>query len=114
MAHAKRWKEEAELLVEEMQQIVLFWEWDAAHWDERGKTFRLDDCHILDGHCGYVQRQATLHHSFIQKCQSSWSDIIMLAKQLDQTKEAYNPATLSRMIEQAADNTNPDEDRGDC
>ncbi|KAF8124209.1 hypothetical protein EV363DRAFT_1403314 [Boletus edulis] len=78
MAHAKHWEEEAKLLMEEMQQIVLFWEWDAARWDERGKMFRSYDHHILDGHCAYVQRQATLCHSFAQKCQSSWSNIITL------------------------------------
>ncbi|KAG1727882.1 hypothetical protein EDB19DRAFT_1897468 [Suillus lakei] len=36
-AHAMRWKEEVELLREEMQRILQFFNWQAMSWDEHGR-----------------------------------------------------------------------------
>ena len=34
-ARAKQWSEEVELLSEKMRRTLLFFQWDAAHWEER-------------------------------------------------------------------------------
>lgn len=79
-ARVKHWEEEVELLVEEMQRIVTYLDWDATCWDERGKVFQSNNYVLLEGHHTYVQHQATLCCSLVQRCQDSWIDTIALVK----------------------------------
>ncbi|KAF8444074.1 hypothetical protein L210DRAFT_3611327 [Boletus edulis BED1] len=82
-ARAQRWSEEVELLLEEMRRTLVFLQWDAARWEERGKSITSADKVIAAGHHAYAHRQANIRYSLAERCHLSWSPTMELAKKMD-------------------------------
>ncbi|KAG0692589.1 hypothetical protein DFH29DRAFT_788815, partial [Suillus ampliporus] len=78
-AQAMCWAEEVELLKEEMQRILQFFEWDAQCWDEQGLEDALqnvDDDDKREGLIAYVKRQASLHQRVTESFRTRWTDTL--------------------------------------
>ncbi|KAG1772883.1 hypothetical protein EV702DRAFT_1048489 [Suillus placidus] len=73
-AHAMRWKEEVELLREEMQSILQFFDWQATSWDEHTNQSWSESPAEREGKIAYAQRQAALRRVLWATCHSSWED----------------------------------------
>ncbi|KAG1899921.1 uncharacterized protein F5891DRAFT_1189006 [Suillus fuscotomentosus] len=58
--HAMRWKEEVELLQEEMQRILKFFNWQAMSWDECANQSWSKCLAEREGKIAYAQHQAAL------------------------------------------------------
>lgn len=87
-ARALRWTEETDMLVNEMERIIIFLEWEAKRWDERSVVSLPsleDDGELAEGYRAYALRQANLRRAISQKCDSSWQPTLMLAQRLDRS-----------------------------
>ncbi|KIK34338.1 hypothetical protein CY34DRAFT_98209 [Suillus luteus UH-Slu-Lm8-n1] len=73
-ARAMRWKEEVELLREEMRRILQFFDWQATSWDERANQSWSEGPAEREGKIAYAQRQAALRRALSVACRSSWED----------------------------------------
>ncbi|KAG1823160.1 hypothetical protein DFJ58DRAFT_720087 [Suillus subalutaceus] len=71
-APAMRWKEEVELLWEEMRRILQFFDWQATSWDEHVNQSGSESPTEREGEITYARRQAALRHALSVACQSSW------------------------------------------
>ncbi|KAG1893780.1 uncharacterized protein F5891DRAFT_1131166 [Suillus fuscotomentosus] len=81
-AQAMCWAEEVELLKEEMQRILQFFEWDVQCWDERGLEDALhdmDDDDEREGLIAYSKCQALLCRRLAESFRTSWTDTLALA-----------------------------------
>ncbi|KAH9957066.1 hypothetical protein BGW80DRAFT_1139194, partial [Lactifluus volemus] len=57
-ARAARWKEEIQLVEEEMRRTLSFCEWKASWWDERHQARALVPFHVAEGVAAYAAEQA--------------------------------------------------------
>ncbi|KAH9911955.1 uncharacterized protein BXZ73DRAFT_56696 [Epithele typhae] len=71
-ARADRWREEVELLEEEMGRILEFFEWKARWWrDQTGR--RVPKCHTLaSGLAAYAEKQASVFEGLAVRCATLW------------------------------------------
>ncbi|KIJ21909.1 hypothetical protein PAXINDRAFT_43335, partial [Paxillus involutus ATCC 200175] len=70
-----RWKEEVELLKEEMRRTEAFLEWHANWWDDQAKVDKLpvsSDRQVVEGLVAYAKRQATLRRSLKDHFNTRW------------------------------------------
>ncbi|KAG1735743.1 uncharacterized protein EDB91DRAFT_1238195 [Suillus paluster] len=74
-AHAHRWSEEVELLLEEMRQVLAFLRWQGSWWKERMTLRMLNSAPAQEGLSAYACRQSALHVLLIAKFQRLWSDV---------------------------------------
>ncbi|KIJ12364.1 hypothetical protein PAXINDRAFT_163929 [Paxillus involutus ATCC 200175] len=86
-ARAMRWAEEVMLLVEEMRRILAFFEWDAKHWDLRGKDFNSQDGD-QEGFRAYARRQAALRRALAERNRAAWKDAIYDMDLLETTQHS--------------------------
>ncbi|KAG2139338.1 hypothetical protein DEU56DRAFT_912179 [Suillus clintonianus] len=73
-ARAMQWNEEVELLQEEMQRILQFFNWQATSWCERANQSWPEGPAEREGKIAYARRQAALHCALSVTCRSSWED----------------------------------------
>ncbi|KAG2746553.1 hypothetical protein P692DRAFT_201658994, partial [Suillus brevipes Sb2] len=71
-ARSMRWKEEVELLQEEMQRILQFFDWEAMLWDERANQSWSEGPAEREGRIAYARRQPALRRALSVTCHSSW------------------------------------------
>lgn len=71
-ARVRRWEEEVDLLLEEMDRAVLYFEWKATWW--RGKIDARPDARsdIKSGLVAYAQRKAVMFDLLAAGCRSHW------------------------------------------
>ena len=82
-ARADRWKEEADLLQEEMRRVVAFLEWKSLWWSEKvGARLDFTTEDIQRGIDGYARKQATIYHKLAVSLASQWIPYL-LALDLD-------------------------------
>ena len=72
-ARADRWKEEEELLQEEMRRVLVYLEWKSGAWSKkvgaRGGFCSSDIQHGIDA---YARKQASIHHEIAVSFASQW------------------------------------------
>lgn len=80
-ARAERFKEEVELLVEEMRRTLLFFKWTATHWEELGEARvgepTLDD-DTTAGIRAYAARKAALYRKLADIFIQDWYECLIL------------------------------------
>ncbi|KAF8415032.1 hypothetical protein L210DRAFT_3658007 [Boletus edulis BED1] len=81
-ARAARWSEDVDLLMDEMERTLAFFQWDAARWEER-MSFVPAAAGAAEGHHAYAHRQATLRKALVENCRRSWESTMELVRQLD-------------------------------
>ncbi|KAF8139670.1 hypothetical protein EV363DRAFT_1094807, partial [Boletus edulis] len=70
-ARAARWSEDVDLLMDEMERTLAFFQWDAAGWEER-MLFVPAAVGAAEGHRAYAHRQASLRKALAESCRRSW------------------------------------------
>ena len=99
-ARADRWKEESELLQEEMRRIVAFLEWKSTWWGERvGSRLGLVAADIQHGIDSYARRQANTYHELAVSLARHWLPHLLTmglttswAKPYSWAAEIFSPA----------------------
>ena len=80
-ARADRWKEESDLLQEEMRRIIAFLEWKSTWWGEkvgsRSGTVAPDVQHGIDS---YARKQANTYHSLAISLANQWIPHLLALK----------------------------------
>ena len=77
-AHAERWEEEVELLVEEMHRVVAYFEWAGGYWaglkDRRatGTSTVPFPTDVADGIQAYASKRAAHFRGLAAKCARRW------------------------------------------
>ena len=72
-ARADRWREEADLLQEEMRRIVVFLEWKSSSWGERvGSRSGSITADIQHGVDSYARKQASIYHELAVSLANQW------------------------------------------
>lgn len=76
-ARAERWKEEVELLQEEMRRVIRFLQWRATWWGER-RDLRAGNItsDLADGIGAYALRQSVMHRGLATKFARSWLPLL--------------------------------------
>lgn len=77
-ARADRWKEECDLVQEEMRRVLQFFNWQSKHWQARADAVpaaAAADSDSAEGLVAYARRQADLRWSMRELCQRSWQDV---------------------------------------
>ncbi|KAG1787814.1 uncharacterized protein HD556DRAFT_1312409 [Suillus plorans] len=77
-AHAARWFEGVELLVEEMRQVLTFLEWQGNWWHQRATLHPLEKTAEQEGLQAYAYRQAALRSAMRNSFEGRWSFIPQL------------------------------------
>jgi len=72
-ARADRWREEADLLQEEMRRVIAFLEWRSAWWVERvGSRLGSVTADIQHGIDSYARKQASTYHELAVSLVNQW------------------------------------------
>ncbi|KAF9779709.1 hypothetical protein BJ322DRAFT_986259, partial [Thelephora terrestris] len=72
-ARADRWKEESELLQEEMRRVVAFLEWKSTWWSGKvGSHLGLVTADVQHGIDSYARRQADTYHELAVSLANQW------------------------------------------
>jgi len=72
-ARADRWREESELLQEEMRRVVAFLEWKSRLWGERvGARLGSVTADIQHGVDGYARKQASVYYELAVSLANQW------------------------------------------
>lgn len=101
-ARADRWKEESQLLQEEMRRIIAFLEWKSTWWREKvGSRSGSTAVDIQRGIDGYARRQASTHHGLAVSLTSQWLPPLLKLKFDTTWAKEYSWAT--EIIASAAD-----------
>ncbi|KAJ7453814.1 hypothetical protein FB451DRAFT_1342514 [Mycena latifolia] len=74
-ARSCRWREEVDLLEEEMRRIVEFLSWRARWWREQVGRRGLGEGAQLEGETAYALRQATLQEELRDRFLADWVDV---------------------------------------
>jgi len=75
-SRASQWKEEIQLLEEEMHCAIKFCEWKALWWDEqRHNRPNLELAHLVEGVSAYVAEQAQSEHERAVNWAAQWAEI---------------------------------------
>ena len=74
-ARAARWKEEVELLDEEMRRSIRFCEWKMTWWDSQKDQRTTVPSHIREGIVAYAAEQANAERQRATNWASHWADI---------------------------------------
>ena len=72
-AHADRWGEEVQLVVEEMHRVLAFLEWKASWWDRQRDAQLNVSTDILEGAQAYSSKQAHVNRTLAASFRSRWS-----------------------------------------
>ena len=71
-ARLERWKEEAELLQEEMRRVVMFLEWKSQDWLKKVEARGNTTPDIGSGLNAYARKQAAIHHNLTVSFAKLW------------------------------------------
>jgi hypothetical protein len=71
-ARADRWKEEVQLVTEEMRRVLVFLEWKAGWWMKQGDVVLDVSPDMVDGIRAYAAKQAHLHRSLADSFRKLW------------------------------------------
>ncbi|KAF9791850.1 hypothetical protein BJ322DRAFT_998331 [Thelephora terrestris] len=72
-ARADRWREESDLLQEEMRRVVAFLEWKSMWWGGKvGSRFGSVTADLQHGINGYARKQASTHHELAVSLAKQW------------------------------------------
>ncbi|KAM6496225.1 hypothetical protein JOM56_008931, partial [Amanita muscaria] len=74
-ARAARWKEEIQLLEEEMRRSIQFCEWKALWWDSQKGRQESVPSHISEGIAAYAAEQSHAERQRVSNWTSKWVDI---------------------------------------
>ncbi|KAF8221285.1 hypothetical protein L208DRAFT_1101868, partial [Tricholoma matsutake] len=74
-ARATRWKEEIELLEEEMRRAIQFCAWKSNWWEEQAGRQTLIFAHLAEGIAAYVAENATAEHCRLVSWLSHWEAV---------------------------------------
>ncbi|KAJ7702503.1 hypothetical protein B0H16DRAFT_1483197 [Mycena metata] len=74
-AHSHRWKEEVDLLEEEMVRVQRFFAWRAAHWREQVGRRELPEGPQLEGETAYALRQAAVQEELGDSVAEEWQSL---------------------------------------
>lgn len=78
-ARAERFKEEVELIVEEMRRTLLFFKWTAEHWEQLGKARASEpgiDNVTAAGLSAYAARKAALYQKLVDVFIRDWYECL--------------------------------------
>ncbi|KAH7917878.1 hypothetical protein BV22DRAFT_1025551, partial [Leucogyrophana mollusca] len=93
-ARAQRWKEESQLLVEEMRRVLCFFHWKAGWWNTQ-KTNRGDArADIHDGIAAYGAKQAHLFTHLAQVFAEKWYPLLMKNRITAEWPAEYIPVNV--------------------
>lgn len=105
-ARADRWKEELDLLQEEMRRIIAFLEWKSTWWGEKvGSRLGTVAADIQHGIDGYARKQANTYHHLAVSLANQWIPHL-LALKLDASWANAHPwaaKILSPVVQQPQD-----------
>lgn len=71
-ARVRRWEEEVELLLEEMDRAVLYFEWKATWWYDRIDARPDARADIKSGLAAYARQKAVMFDMLAAGCRSHW------------------------------------------
>ncbi|KAG2105020.1 uncharacterized protein F5147DRAFT_775339 [Suillus discolor] len=74
-ARRDRWGEEIQLLLEEMQRILLFLDWQARQWDERTGARVPQRPEDVKGVVAYAKKQVFIRHSLSESFKEKWRQV---------------------------------------
>ncbi|KAG6819053.1 hypothetical protein H0H93_015936 [Arthromyces matolae] len=74
-ARSMRWKEEVELLQEEMRRILQFLSWEADCWDARASTSLHDDSTVREGMSAYALSRGQLRRKLKGRFEDMWKEV---------------------------------------
>lgn len=102
-ARAARWKEELELLEEEMRRSIEFCRWRARWWTEQIGKRQDVSAPLLDGLTAYVHEQAEAEITRAEQWDEAWKAIRARAKhvlthQLKETGDSSDDAEELRLL----------------
>ncbi|CAK5267151.1 unnamed protein product [Mycena citricolor] len=86
-AKAMRWREEVDLLEEEMRRVTQFMEWRAKWWTDQVGQRELEPGAQLEGETAYALRQADLQRRLLSSFQLLWSKANLQSKIAEARKE---------------------------
>lgn len=94
-ARAERWREEKELLQEEMRRVLADLTWQAAWW--RSHVGRHTDIsqELGKGLAAYAEKQAVLREALARKFAKRWLRILEVQKITPKWKSQYVPSSVS-------------------
>ncbi|KAJ7276586.1 hypothetical protein C8J57DRAFT_1061539, partial [Mycena rebaudengoi] len=79
-AHCMRWREEVDLLEEEMRRIIQFLMWRSGWWEEQVGRKGLGDGAQLEGETAYALRQSVLQATLAASFTKKWAHLPDLIK----------------------------------
>ncbi|KAJ7701974.1 hypothetical protein B0H16DRAFT_1748387 [Mycena metata] len=79
-ARSHRWREEVDLLEEEMARVRRFFAWRAAHWREQVGRRELPEGPQLEGETAYVLRQAAVQEELGDSAAEEWESLAELIR----------------------------------
>ena len=79
-ARAARWKEEIELLEEEMRHAIQFCVWKANWWEEQAGHRTLVSAHLAEGIAAYAAENATAERRRLLSWSSHWEAVRQRAR----------------------------------
>ncbi|KAJ7774532.1 hypothetical protein DFH07DRAFT_767230 [Mycena maculata] len=74
-ARAMRWREEVDLLEEEMRRTQAFHLWRVEWWEQWVGQRGLEEGPQLEGETAYVLRQAVIQRTLEKRCAREWTDL---------------------------------------
>lgn len=117
-ARAARWKEEIQLLEEEMRRGIEYCQWKASWWEEEANRRALATpsmpSHVAEGIAAYAFEQAEDERERGTQWEETWRDIrlravLVLDKFLGE-KEADSVPCLNITVEEEGEDSDIDED----
>ncbi|KAF8221617.1 hypothetical protein L208DRAFT_1092206, partial [Tricholoma matsutake] len=79
-ARAARWKEEIELLEEEMRCAIQFCAWKSNWWEEQAGRRTLVFAHLVEGIAAYMAENATAECRWLVSWLSHWEAVQQWAR----------------------------------
>jgi hypothetical protein len=71
-AKATHWSEEVTLLMEEMQQVKQFLDWQASWWDEQADRWDNLESAQREGIAAYARWQVAVRREMCTRCEMQW------------------------------------------
>jgi hypothetical protein len=107
-ARATRWKEEIELLEEEMRRAIQFCAWKANWWEEQAGRRTLVSAHLAEGIAAYAAENATAERRRLLSWLSHWEAVrqrarLVLENHLSGNEEGGQMGALEIEIEDEDD-----------
>ena len=75
-ARADRWREEEELIQEEMRRVLQYLTWEAAWWRAQGSRRQAITVELSQGLQAYSEKQACLREALAQKFARQWAAVL--------------------------------------